>query len=82
MYLNQFDIDFCILEEDENKFIYLRKVLKKYNLGVVEWFGGYKIFELDGIKIQNEEYLYPYINIILFKEEKNKIILKSKSAQN
>ena len=75
-------IDFCILEEDETKLIYLRKVLKKYNLGIVEWFCGYKIYELDGIKVINEDYLYPFINIILFKEENKKIILKSKSSQN
>jgi phosphorylcholine metabolism protein LicD len=74
-------IDFCILEEDEIKLIYLRKVLKNKNLGIVEWFCGYKIYELDGINIEGQEYKYPFINILTFKKEKNDIILKSKSAQ-
>ena len=74
-------IDFCILKDDENKLIYLKRILTKQNLGITEWFGGYKIYELDGIKIDNVDYLYPFINILLFKEENNKIILKSKSAQ-
>jgi phosphorylcholine metabolism protein LicD len=74
-------VDFCILDQDENKIIYLRKVLKKKNLGIIESLEGYKIFELDGIKINNVEYLYPFINIILMKEENNNIIMKSISAQ-
>jgi len=74
-------IDFCILESDEIKLIYLRKVLKKKNLGIVEHLGGYKIYELDGIKISNVDYLYPFINILLFKEEQNQIVLHSKTAQ-
>jgi phosphorylcholine metabolism protein LicD len=74
------NIDIGVLIDDEEKIINLRKLLKKKNLGISEWFGGYKIFNLDGIEIKGTDYKYPYINILLFKKTISQIILNSQTA--
>lgn len=73
-------LDICILDSDESAILNLRNVLVSNNLGISEWFSGYRIYDLNGIKLPKVEYMYPFINILVFKENGNKIMLKSKSA--
>ena len=70
-----------VMESQVDKILKLRIELQKNNLGITEWFGGYKIFELDGIKIPGKQFLYPFVDILVCTEENNKIIFLSKSAR-
>ena len=74
------NIDFCILDRDEKDLINLKKILEKKNLGISEFFAGYRIYELNGIELPKADYKYPFINILIFTESKDKIIIKSQSA--
>lgn len=74
------NIDFCILDIDEKLLLNLKKVLEEKNLGISEFFAGYRIYELNGIKLPKADYLYPFINILIFTEANDKIIIKSQSA--
>jgi FkbM family methyltransferase len=74
--------DFCIMESEVNKLLKMKKILKHNNLGMIEWFGGYKIYDLNSTKIKNKEYGYPFINIFVCIEIDNKIVYKSKTAMN
>ncbi len=74
------NIDFCILDKEEKDLINLKKILEKKNLGISEFFAGYRIYELNGIELPKADYKYPFINILIFTETKDKIIIKSQSA--
>ena len=74
--------DFCIMENETNKLVKIKKLLKNNNLGMVEWFGGYKIYDLTGIKIINKNYRYPFVDIFICIEMNNKIVYKSKIARD
>lgn len=61
------DADLCIFEKDEEKLLNLRNELQKSNYDIVSFWGGYKIFPLDG-KIINEfeyDYKYPFTDIFI-----------------
>lgn len=50
------DCDIAILEKDKSKFINLRPILlKKYNIGMTEFWGGFRIFFNDGDIIHHEK---------------------------
>jgi len=74
--------DFCIMESEVNKLLKIKKILKHNSLGMVEWFGGYKIYNLNSTKIENKDYGYPFINIFICIKIDNKIVYKSKTAMN
>jgi phosphorylcholine metabolism protein LicD len=74
------NIDLGILADEEDKIINLRKLLKKKNLGISEWFAGYRIYDLDGIVVKGQDYKYPFVNIILYEQTLNQIKIKSLSA--
>jgi hypothetical protein len=74
------NIDFCILDSNEKNLINLKKILEKKNLGISEFFAGYRIYELNGMELPKADYKYPFINILIFTESKDKIIIKSQSA--
>ena len=74
------NIDFCILDTNENALLNLKKVLEKNNLGISDFFAGYRIYELNGVELPKADYRYPFINILMFIETNDKIIIKSQSA--
>jgi hypothetical protein len=74
------NIDLCILDTDEDKLLTIKKILNDKNLGIIEFFAGYRIFELNGKELSKVNYLYPFITILLFTESNNKITIKSQSA--
>ena len=48
------DGDIVVLHEDKDKLLQLRSKLNNYGLGLGKFWGGYKIFPLDGEKINHE----------------------------
>jgi lipopolysaccharide cholinephosphotransferase len=68
------DVDLCIMEEDTQKFLSLRKQFKKCGYGIVkayDAFGatfGYKIFYLSRKHIKGFNYSFPFIDIFLYKK--------------
>jgi len=72
------NIDLCILDTDEDKLLTIKKILNDKNLGIIEFFAGYRIYELNGKELSKVNYLYPFITILLFTESNNKITIKYK----
>ena len=70
------------MESEVNKLVKLKKLLKINNLGMVEWFGGYKIYDLNGTKITDKNYRYPFVDIFICTEIDGKIVYKSKIARD
>jgi len=71
------DIDICIFKKDELAFTNLRKEFILHNIDIVPYWGGYKIFFIDGDKMhpenrnwtwtgsikENITYTYPFIDV-------------------
>lgn len=82
------DADICIFNTDEDKLLSLKSEFKKLNYGIGKWFGGYKIYALDGdyINMSGYEKLYynydlkfPFVDIFFVNAgKKNNIIQYSK----
>jgi phosphorylcholine metabolism protein LicD len=75
------DADICIMKKDEIKIKNLKKTLKDNGIGLSEWFGGFKVFDLNGDKIGEREFLFPFIDIFIMVEENGKIILENTQAK-
>lgn len=76
------DVDFCIMDSDINNLFKMESELKKINLGIVSWFGGYKIYELNGKDIPDKNFKYPFIDLFVMTKIDNKIVLKGQFARN
>lgn len=65
------DGDVSILHKDEQKFLYLKPVFEGLGYGVSTWWGGYKIYPLNG-EISKESwngvtynYNYPFVDVFI-----------------
>lgn len=75
------DGDVSIFKKDEQQFLYLEPVFNEFGYGIAIWWGGYKIFPLDG-QVTNEtkrgqtyNYRYPFVDIFIMNyDEENGII--------
>ena len=76
------DADICMMEEDVNKLLKIKDIFKTNNIGIVDWFGGYKLYELNGQDIPEKNFKYPFIDIFIMEKENNKIILKDEYSKN
>jgi len=71
------DVDLCIMDTDIDNLFKMEDELKSLNLGIVKWFGGYKIYELNGKDIPDKDFKYPFIDLFVYTiENDDKIILK------
>jgi len=71
------DVDLCIMDTDIDNLFKMEDELKSLNLGIVKWFGGYKIYELNGKDISDKDFKYPFIDLFVYTiENDDKIILK------
>jgi phosphorylcholine metabolism protein LicD len=75
------DGDISIFKEDEEQFLYLRPVFEQYGYGIGKWWGGYKIFPLNG-QVSNEIkegseyfYRYPFVDVFIMEHDKEKNIV-------
>jgi len=75
------DADFCIMDSDIPNLFKMKSEFDEQNLGLIGWFGGYKIFDKNGKDIKNNNFKYPFIDLFVMKKENDKIILKNKIAQ-
>jgi len=76
------DADVCIMENDEEKLLALKPILYETGYGLVKWWGGYKIFPLNGTDIKyldynkNQkdkdreyyDYKFPFLDVFLIKD--------------
>lgn len=75
------DGDISIFKKDEQKFLYLIPIFKEIGYGVSEWWGGYKIYLLNGQNAQETRngitynYKYPFVDVFIsdFHDHKNTI---------
>jgi len=74
------DADFCIMDTDIENLLKMEKDFKSNNLGLVEWFGGYKIYDLAGKDIEGRNFKFPFIDLFIMVQNDNKILLKNKIA--
>ena len=73
------DADLYIMSKDENKFLSLKNILNKNGYDIGHFWGGYKIFPINGKVIQNTnsdkyDYKFPFIDIFLAEQIDNKIV--------
>jgi phosphorylcholine metabolism protein LicD len=75
------DLDVSMKEQEVEKLLNLRNILNtEYDLGISEWFGGYKIFENTGISVDN--FKYPFIDVFpMITDENNDFIYKSEKCR-
>lgn len=57
------DADIAIMKENINKILLLKDEFKKHNIGIVSWFGGYKLYDLNGTDIKGKNFKFPFIDI-------------------
>ena len=65
------DADVCVFEEDEHKLLNLKPFLNKYGYDITKFWGGYKIYYINGEKIKVENSNWSWNNPILDKEREN-----------
>lgn len=56
------DTDIAMETNIVNELLLLKNELQKYNLGIVQWWGGYKIYPLDG-EHTGDDWKYPWVDI-------------------
>lgn len=59
------DADIAIMKEHINKILLLEDEFKKYNIGIVSWFGGYKLYDLNGTDIKGRNFKFPFVDIFI-----------------
>jgi len=72
------DADIAIIKEHINKLLLLEDEFKKHNIGIVSWFGGYKLYDLNGTDIKRKDFKFPFVDI--FTEIKKDDIYMFESA--
>lgn len=65
------DADVCVFEEDEHKLLNLKPFLNKYGYDITKFWGGYKIYYINGEKIKVENSNWSWNNPALDKEREN-----------
>jgi len=78
------DLDVSMMSEEVVKLFAISDELKnKYNLGITKWWGGYKLYDLDGSKIDNADYKYPFLDIFpMISDENGDFIYEFIEAQD
>lgn len=65
------DVDISVVKKNIPKLLAQKDKLKKLNMGIAEWFGGYKIYDLNGKPIKGKDFLYPFVDIFVMIDGKN-----------
>jgi len=71
----------CILRESENTLLKMKLDLVSNKLGVSNWFGGYRVYDLEGTPIPNKKFKYPFIDIFVCEKIDGKVQFASKIAR-
>lgn len=64
------DLDVSMDEDNVNELFDIKHKLSDLNLGIAEWFGGYKVYDLNGDSITGADYKYPFIDIFVMQYDK------------
>jgi lipopolysaccharide cholinephosphotransferase len=75
------DVDLCIMDTSVDKIYDLKYELNNHNLEIVEWFGGLKIQDKNGITTK-DNLKFPFVDLFIMVKKDNKIILKNQTAFN
>ena len=75
------DVDLCIMDTSLNSIYKLKKELDYYNLEIVEWFGGLKIQDKNGVTTK-DNLKFPFVDLFVMVKKDNRIILKYIQAFN
>lgn len=76
------DVDIGIMETDVKKFLTIKDEFSKCGFTISKVWLGYKIFYTKNELIQDENYSFPFIDVFVFKKDRNKYIFKSKQARD
>jgi phosphorylcholine metabolism protein LicD len=57
------DVDISVMKKYVDKIIKCRKELADQGMGLTEWFGGWKVYDLNGRDIPNHDFKFPFIDI-------------------
>ena len=71
------DADLYVLLKDKDKILSLKPIFNKYGYDIVEHWIGFKIFPLNGYKINNKKefnYKFPFVDIFITEQEGDKVI--------
>jgi len=76
------DADIAMFDNMGKKLESIKDELEEAGLGLVPIYFGYKIFNLDGRRVGNNNFKYPFLDIFVCTRVKDKIILKDIRARN
>ena len=86
------DVDLCIIDTSIDDLYKMENELKAKNIGMVSWFGGYKLYDINGktIKdkdstgktIKDKDFKYPFIDLFIVTKDNNKFVLKNITARD
>ena len=68
------------VDENINKLLLLEDEFKKYDIGIVSWFGGYKLYDLNGSSIKDKNFNFPFVDIFIEIIEDDTYIFESELA--
>lgn len=83
------DADLYIMSNDENKFLSLKQTLNNNGYDIGHFWGGYKVYPINGKPIQNKlmnaimnyDYKFPFIDIFLIKQIDDKFVDANESCR-
>ena len=76
------DVDLCTIDTSIDDLFKMENELKAINIGIVSWFGGYKLYDLNGKTIKDKNFKYPFVDLFIVTKKNNKLILKDSTAYN
>lgn len=76
------DVDLCIIDTSIDDLFKMENELNKINVGIVSWFGGYKLYDTHGKTIKDKDFKYPFIDLFIVTKNNNKLVLKNTKARD
>lgn len=70
------DLDLCMFEDDEARFISLFPALHQAGYRIIKMSYGYKIWHIDGLPIENRPFLYPGCDIFIVQKSANTVFYR------
>ena len=76
------DVDLCIIDTSIDDLYKMKNELTAKNIGIASWFGGYKLYDLNGKTIKDKNFNYPFIDLYILTKDNNKFVLKNTKARD